>query len=86
MTYAYFVPGARLRDFDVNIYTEDPVRNPVAVATLCYHYTGPMTGGATENLLCNSRPIRGRVVRVTDAPSLHLQLCEVQVLAVPTLK
>nr|KAG5707070.1 hypothetical protein BaRGS_011781 [Batillaria attramentaria] len=35
----------RLKDFDVEIFAQDPVANPTAEAALCYHYTGPMARG-----------------------------------------
>ncbi|KAK7497514.1 hypothetical protein BaRGS_00011154 [Batillaria attramentaria] len=43
----------RLKDFDVEIFAQDPVANPTAEAALCYHYTGPMARGATETLNCS---------------------------------
>ncbi|KAK7111108.1 hypothetical protein V1264_014880 [Littorina saxatilis] len=73
--------GARLRDFDVNVYTENPMTTPAAMEMLCYHYCGSMTQGATEELHCDSGVVTGRYVRLTNAPNEYLQLCEVQVFA-----
>ncbi|KAK7116128.1 hypothetical protein V1264_001867 [Littorina saxatilis] len=73
----------RLHDFDVDVYDKDPEMYPDATAQRCYHYVGSIPTGATEDLVCENRPIRGRVVRVTNAPGYVLSLCEVQVMAVP---
>ncbi|KAK7497519.1 hypothetical protein BaRGS_00011159 [Batillaria attramentaria] len=73
------LPSAdRLRDFDVEIFTQDPVDNPTAEAALCYHYTGSMPPGVTETLYCPI-PYCGRYVRIRKS-SANLSLCEVQVL------
>ncbi|XP_070203106.1 fucolectin-6-like [Littorina saxatilis] len=73
----------RLHDFDVDVYDKDPEMYPNATAQRCYHYVGSMPSGATEELVCENRPICGHVVRVTNAPGEFLTLCEVQVMAVP---
>ena len=72
----------RLRDFDVRVYTENPMINQSAPGTLCIHYDGPMAGDVTEELVCCYGPTRGRFVRVTNTPGEPLSLCEVQVMAV----
>ncbi|KAK7096310.1 hypothetical protein V1264_005617 [Littorina saxatilis] len=73
----------RLHDFDVDVYDKDPEVYPGASFTRCYHYVGVMPAGVTEELVCDNKPIVGRVVRITDAPGEYLTLCEVQVMAVP---
>ena len=80
-----FLTAERLRDFDVHVYTEDPETNPTATGTLCWHYDGQAGDGETEELVCCDGPIRGRFVRMTNAPGFSLTLCEVQVMAVPAV-
>ena len=74
--------GERLHDFGVHVYTENPMINSSAPGILCIHYDGPMATCVTEKLVCGNGPIRGRFVRVTNAPGETLTLCEVQVMAV----
>ncbi|KAK7461195.1 hypothetical protein BaRGS_00038754 [Batillaria attramentaria] len=71
--------GERLRDFYVEIFSEDPAGNPYATSTLCYHYPGTMPGGATQTLYC-LKPAWGRYVRIKKPASVPLTLCGVDVL------
>ena len=73
----------RLRDYDIDVYTDDPAANQSVTGTLCSHYDGPMEMGTTEERVCTNGPISGRFVRVTNAPGEVLSLCEVQVMVEP---
>nr|KAG5686621.1 hypothetical protein BaRGS_006295 [Batillaria attramentaria] len=68
-----YTAGERLRDFYVEIFSEDPAGNPYATPTPCYHYPGTMPGGATQTLYC-LKPAWGRYVRIKKPASVPLTL------------
>ncbi|XP_046557693.1 fucolectin-1-like [Haliotis rubra] len=74
--------GGRMHNLKIEVFTDDPVQNPLTPSHLCAMYDGPMAGGATENISC-SCAAQGRYVRVRglDRKSEKdlLTLCEVEV-------
>ena len=73
------ISGSRLSDFKIDVYSDVP-GSVNAVATTCHNYNGPMATGATELLQCQSAPLLGRVVRITNTANMWLTLCEVEVM------
>ncbi|KAK7478817.1 hypothetical protein BaRGS_00029916, partial [Batillaria attramentaria] len=68
----------RLSNFNIEVFTEDPVAVPTATPTLCHSQTAAVPGGATVPYECD-RPIIGRYVRI-QKNGTELYLCEVQVM------
>ena len=80
------IAGERLQNFDIEVFTQNPMALAEPKHETCYHYVGPMGSGVTELLVC-SRPIRGRYVRITmPSVGLPMHMCEVEVLAETTGK
>ncbi|XP_067663565.1 uncharacterized protein [Haliotis asinina] len=74
--------GDRMHDLKIEVFTDDPIQNPLTPSQLCAMYYGPMPAGATENVSC-SCAAQGRYVRIQGlhrrSESDRLTLCEVEV-------
>ncbi|XP_067663577.1 fucolectin-like [Haliotis asinina] len=74
--------GDRMHDLKIEVFTDDPIQNPLVPSQLCFMYDGPMPTGATENISC-SCTAQGRYVRIQSLDRRperdRLTLCEVEV-------
>ena len=71
------ISGHRLNNFDVEVFSLDPVTNPSEPATLCFHYPGDASDSEIITRDCLNGPLNGRYVRVTNGPRDEwLIICE----------
>ncbi|XP_071119807.1 fucolectin-like [Haliotis cracherodii] len=72
----------RLHNFDVEVFSVDPVVNPGANGQMCFSFFGEFGSAVTETLRC-MYPVEGRYVRIKKRQQLNsgdrLTLCEVAV-------
>ncbi|XP_046559868.1 fucolectin-4-like [Haliotis rubra] len=73
----------RLRNFAVNLYSNNPVTYPGQAPKTCYYHAGPVARGATVTLSC-IKPVRGRFLRLDGDAGIpgednQFTVCEVQV-------
>ena len=86
MQFVFFIflyyTGADLANFEVSVYSSDPLTTPGASSEMCVQYPGALTDGQVVLLPC-VQPTVGQVVRVTNGHSatLNLCICEIEVFA-----
>ncbi|XP_071119516.1 fucolectin-like [Haliotis cracherodii] len=72
----------RLHDFDIEIFSADPVESSAANGQMCFSFFGEFGSAVTEILRC-MYPVEGRYVRIKKRQNLNsedrLTLCEVAV-------
>ncbi|XP_048255208.1 fucolectin-1-like [Haliotis rufescens] len=72
----------RLHNFDIEVFSVDPVENPEANGQMCYSFFGEFGSAVTVTLRC-MYPVEGRYVRIKKRQHLNsedrLTLCEVAV-------
>ncbi|XP_071118314.1 uncharacterized protein [Haliotis cracherodii] len=71
----------RLHDFDIEIFSADPVANPEANGQMCYSFFGEFGSAVTETLRC-MYPVEGGYVRIKKRHlngDDRLTLCELAV-------
>ncbi|XP_046567008.1 fucolectin-1-like [Haliotis rubra] len=72
----------RLHNFDIEVFSADPVVDPGANGQLCFSFFGQFGDSLTETLRC-MYPVEGRYVRIKKRQHLNSQdrltLCEVAV-------
>ncbi|XP_046563499.1 fucolectin-1-like [Haliotis rubra] len=72
----------RLHNFDIEVFSADPVSHPGANGQMCFSFFGKFGNSITQTLRC-MYPVEGRYVRIKKRQHLNdldgLTLCEVAV-------